>query len=46
MIDDSKKGRLHSSSALNQIDDEHDDSDYEQEVDQAAANVAEQANKP
>jgi hypothetical protein len=31
---------------LNQIYDEHDDSNYEQEVDQAAANVAEQANKP
>jgi hypothetical protein len=46
MIDDSKKGRLHSSSALNQIDDEDDDSNYEQEVDQAAANVAEQANQP
>jgi len=43
---DSKNGRLESSSALNQIDDEHDNSNYEQEVDQAAANVAEQAKKP
>jgi hypothetical protein len=45
-IDDSKNGRLESASALNQIDDQDDDSNYEQEVDQAAANVAEQAKKP
>ena len=38
--------RLESSSASNQIDDEDDESNYEQEVDQAAANVAEQAKKP
>jgi hypothetical protein len=38
--------RLESSSSLNQIDDEDDESNYEQEVDQAAANVAEQAKKP
>jgi hypothetical protein len=31
---------------LNQVDDEDDKSDYEEEVDQAAANVAEQAKKP
>jgi hypothetical protein len=31
---------------LNQIDDEDDDSNYEQEVDQAAADMAEQAKKP
>jgi hypothetical protein len=31
---------------LNQIDDEDDNSNYEQEVDQAPANVAEQAKKP
>jgi hypothetical protein len=31
---------------LNQIDDEDNDSDYEQKVDQAAANVAEQSKKP
>ncbi len=38
--------RLKSSSALNQIDDQDDESNYEQEVDQAAANMAEQAKKP
>jgi len=31
---------------LNQVNDEDDDSNYQQEVDQAAANVAEQAKKP
>jgi hypothetical protein len=31
---------------LNQIDDEDDESNYEQEVDQAAANVDKQAKKP
>jgi hypothetical protein len=31
---------------LNQIDDEDENGNYEQEVDQAAANVAEQAKKP
>jgi hypothetical protein len=31
---------------LNEIDDQDDDSNYEQEVNQAAANVAEQAKKP
>jgi hypothetical protein len=31
---------------LNQIDDEDDNSNYKQEVDQAPANVAEQAKKP
>jgi hypothetical protein len=31
---------------LNQIDDEDDEGNYEQEVDQAAPNVAEQAKKP
>ena len=45
-IGDSKNGRLESSSALNQIDDEDDESNYEQEMDQAAANVAEQAKEP
>ena len=37
---------LGSSPALNQVNDEDDDSNYQQEVDQAAANVAEQAKKP
>ena len=45
-IGDSKNGRLESSSALNQIDDEDDESNYEQEMDQATANVAEQTEKP
>jgi hypothetical protein len=45
-IDHSKNGRSESSSALTQIDDEDDESNCEQEVDQAAANVSEQANKP
>jgi hypothetical protein len=43
---DSKNGRLKSASTLNQIDDEDYDSNYKQEVNQAAANVAEQAKKP
>ena len=37
---------LESSSALNEIDDQNDDGNYEQEVDQAAANVADEAKKP
>ena len=37
---------LGSSPALNQVNDEDDDSNYQQKVDQAAANVAEQAKKP
>ena len=31
---------------MNQIDDDDDESEYEQEVDRAAANVAEQAKQP
>jgi len=31
---------------LNQIDDEDDECNYQQEVDQTAANMAEQAKKP
>jgi len=38
--------RLKSAPALNQIYDEDDESNYEQKVDQAAANVTEQAEKP
>ena len=41
-----QNGRLKSASALNQIYDEDDESNYEQKVDQAAANVTEQAEKP
>ena len=33
-------------SALNEIDDEDNESNYEQEMDQAAPNVAEQSKKP
>jgi len=39
-------GALESSSASNQIDDQDDESNYQQEMDQAAANVAKQAEKP
>jgi len=41
-----KSGRLESSSALNEVNDQDDDGNYEQEVDQAAANVADEAKKP
>ena len=41
-----KSGRLESSSALNKFNDQDDDGNYEQEVDQAAANVANEAKKP
>jgi hypothetical protein len=41
-----KGGRLESSSALNEVNDQDDDGNYEQEVDQAAANVADEAKKP
>jgi len=33
-------------SSLNQIDDQHNDCDYEQQMDQSAANVAEKTKKP
>jgi hypothetical protein len=39
-------GRLESSSALNQVNNQDDDRDYEQEMDQAAANMADEAKKP
>jgi hypothetical protein len=42
----SKEKGLEPSSALNEIDDQDDDRNYEQEVDQAAANVADEAKKP
>jgi hypothetical protein len=35
-----------SSSALNEVNDQDDDRNYEQHVDQAAANVADEAKKP
>jgi hypothetical protein len=37
---------LNSSSALNQINDQHDDRDDEQEMDQTAANVTKQTKEP
>ena len=37
---------LESSSPLNEVDDQNDDGNYEQDVDQAAANVADEAEKP
>jgi hypothetical protein len=37
---------LEASSALNQINDQNDDGNYEQEMDQTAANVADKAKKP
>jgi hypothetical protein len=39
-------GCLESSSALNEVNDQDDDGNNEQEVDQAAANVADEAKKP
>jgi protoheme ferro-lyase len=39
-------GILEPSSALNQVNDQDDDGNYEQEMDQTAANVADEAKKP
>jgi hypothetical protein len=41
-----RKCCLEASSALNEIYDQDDDSNYEQDVDQAAANVTDKAKKP
>ena len=41
-----KSGRLESSSALNQINNQDDDRNDEQEMNQTAANVAKKAKKP
>src|SRR4029453_13259468 len=41
-----KKCSLEPSSALNEVYDQHDDGNYEQDVDQAAANMADEAKKP
>jgi hypothetical protein len=43
---DSKESGLQPSSALNEVNNQDDDGDYKQEMDQAAANVAKQAEKP
>jgi hypothetical protein len=42
----SKEKGLEPSSALNEINDQHDHGNYEQEMDQAAANVADETKKP
>ena len=41
-----KSGRSESSSALNEVNNQNDDGNYEQKMDQAAANVADEAKKP
>jgi hypothetical protein len=41
-----KSGRLWSSSALNEVNDQDDYGNHEQEVDQATANVYDQAKEP
>jgi hypothetical protein len=41
-----KNGRLEPSSALNEVYDQDDDGNYEQDVDQAPANVTDKAKKP
>ena len=43
---DQKRAESKSSSTLNQVNNEDDDSNYEQYMDQTAANVAEQAKQP
>jgi hypothetical protein len=43
---DREKRGLETSSALNQVNNQDDDSNYEQEMDQAAANVADETKKP
>ena len=41
-----RKSGLEPSSALNQVNNQDDDRNYEQEMDQTAANVAKKAKKP
>ena len=41
-----ENGRLNPSSPLDQVNNQHDDRNYEQEMDQTAANVAKKAKKP
>jgi hypothetical protein len=41
-----RKGDLEPSSALKEINDQYDHGNYEQEMDQATANVAKKAKKP
>jgi hypothetical protein len=41
-----KRIRSEPSSALNELNNEHNDSNHEQKMDQSAANVADEAQKP
>jgi hypothetical protein len=41
-----RKSGLEASSALDEVNDQDDDGNYEQEVDQTAANMADEAKKP
>jgi hypothetical protein len=41
-----KRIRSEPSSALNQVNNEHNDGNHEQKMDQSAANVADEAQKP
>ena len=41
-----KTGQLKSSSTLNEVYNQYDDRNHEQEMDQAAANVADEAKEP
>ena len=41
-----KTGRLKSSSTLNEVNNQYDDRNYEQEMDQATANVPDEAKEP
>jgi hypothetical protein len=41
-----KNSRLNSSSSLNQVNNQHDNRNYEQEMDQTAPNVTNEAKKP
>jgi len=41
-----KNGRLKSSSTSNEVKNQYDDRNYEQEMDQATANVADEAKEP
>jgi hypothetical protein len=46
MIQTGTARRLRPSSALNQVNDHHDNGNYEQKIDQTAADVDEGAQKP
>ena len=46
ILPERKRIRSEPSSALNQVNNEHNDGNHEQEMDQTAANVADKAQKP